>query len=181
MLGSGPSPDRSYDYVAPNGYPPPGGYMQPRRDSNNAAMWTHLGALLTWLGGLIIFAPLSLLCFIAPLVLRSSHPHDPFVRHHATHALNSALTGLVLWVPAIILIILAILSPVTIVAAVLVGIAAMAFAVARAVCGIIGAVKAHNGQPYQYPIWVAFRLVKDDSPFASMLPPRRDRLGIGHP
>lgn len=164
MLGSGPGADGSFSYLPSTSYPPPGGYMQPpRRDSNSRAMWAHLGALLTWLAGLIIFAPLSLFCFIVPLILRSSHPHDPFIRHHATQALNSTLTGLIIWVPAVVLIFLAIFSPVGIAGALLVGIAALGLSLARLVCGIIGAVKAHNGQPYQYPIWVAFRLVKDDS------------------
>jgi uncharacterized Tic20 family protein len=134
------------------------------RNSSDPAMWAHLGALLTWLAGLIIFAPLSLFCFVVPLILRSNHHDDPFVRHHATQALNSALTGLFLWIPAIVLIGLALFGGGGVAGgAVLVILAAIFFAVARAVCEIIGSVKAHNGERFPFPMWVAFRFVKDDS------------------
>jgi uncharacterized protein len=132
------------------------------RASTNAAMWAHLGTLLTWLGGIILFAPLSLFCFVTPLIIRSQCSGDPFVRHHTTQSLNSCFTGLVIGVAGIVLGILVYLGS-GLGPAILVILIVLALAIARAVYEIIGAVRASNGERYTFPTWIAFRFIRDDT------------------
>lgn len=167
MLGSGPSPDNQHGYAPTTAYGSYGSYMQPPPgNSNKTAMWAHLGMLLTWAGGLIFF-PLALLAFIVPMILRSSYRHEKFVRHHATQALNCALTDLLIAVGAILLIILGIFINLGVEATIVIGIPALVNAVTRIVYAIIAASKAYSGQQFRYPIWISFRLFSDDTIFAT--------------
>ena len=143
-------------------YPDPYNYP-PATHSTSAAMWAHLGALLTWLGGAILFWPLSLFCFVTPLVIRGHCHGDRFVRHHTTQALNSALTGLVLGLAAIVIAVVAFFGGTGIVGAGLVLLVAIAAGILRFVYEIIGAVKASNSQRFALPVWVAFRFIRDDT------------------
>jgi uncharacterized Tic20 family protein len=163
--GAQPPPWQQYQYPPPYpGPPPPWQAPVPPTPatSANTAMWAHLGALLVWLAGLVVFAPLSLFSFVVPLVIRSSNPGDFLVRHHATQSLNSCLTGLVVGLGAILAAAIAFVGS-GFILAVLIVLAAIGFGVARAVCGIIGAVKAYHGERYTYPIWAAFHFIRDDT------------------
>jgi uncharacterized Tic20 family protein len=141
----------------------PGPYNRhPAAHSTSPAMW-HLGALLTWLGGLFLFAPLSLFCFVTPLVIRGHCHGDLFVRHHSTQALNSALTGLVLGLAAIVISVVAFFGGTGIVGAGLVLLVAIAAGILRFVYEIIGAIKASGGHRFTLPVWVAFRFIGDDT------------------
>jgi uncharacterized protein len=135
----------------------------PAAHSTSPAMWAHLGALLTWLGGVIVFAPLSLFCFVTPLIIRGQYQGDPFVRHHSTQALNSALTGLVLGVSALLVAGLAFVGGTGLLGAALVLLVAIAAGIVRFVYEIIGAIKASGGQRFTLPVWVAFRFIRDDT------------------
>jgi uncharacterized Tic20 family protein len=131
--------------------------------STSPAMWAHLGALLTWLGGLIVFAPLSLFCFVTPLIIRAHCHENRFVRHHTTQALNSALTGLVLGLAAILIAVVAFFGGTGILGAGLALLVAIAAGILRLVYEIIGAVKASGGHRFTLPLWVAFRFIRDDT------------------
>jgi uncharacterized Tic20 family protein len=146
----------------PGPYGPYQAQVPQRAMSNRTAMWAHLGALLTWLAALVLVAPLSLFCFVTPLIIRSRHPADTFVRHHSTQSLNSCFTGLVVGVGGIVLAIIAIAAS-NIVMLVLVVVAMVVCAIARAVCEIVGSVKASHGERFTFPLWIAFRFMKDDT------------------
>jgi uncharacterized membrane protein len=118
-------------------------------------MWAHIGALLTWAASLI-FGPLAYFCFISPLAVRSKWKNDPFVRHHTTQSLNSALTGLTLLAVGEILKSALGMS--------WVGFVLIVLAIARAIYEIIGSVKAHRGDKFPFPTWVAFHFIKDEDP-----------------
>lgn len=167
MLGSGPYSNNQQGYTTPTGYPLPSGPMRPLpRNTYKTAMWAHLGMLLTWAGG-FIFWPAAFFGWVVPLVLRSNHPNDPFVRHHATQALNCALTDLLIGVGAIILIFLGIfvnLGPAATIIAVLL---VLVNNIARIVYAIIGSAKANTGQQFCYPLWIAFKLLRDDTSLAT--------------
>ena len=146
----------------PGSYGPYQAQVPQRALSNRTAMWAHLGTLLTWLAALVLVAPLSLFCFVTPLIIRSRHPDDMFVRHHSTQSLNSCFTGLVLGVAGIVLVIasIGVSNIVVLVAAVVVLVAS---AIARAICEIVGSVKASHGERFTFPVWIAFRFMKDDT------------------
>lgn len=135
----------------------------PAAHSTSPAMWAHLGTLLTWLGGVIVFWPLSMFCFVTPLIIRGHCQGDVFVRHHTTQALNSALTGLVLGMAAILIAGLAFLGGTGILGALLVILVAVAAGILRFIYEIIGAVKASGGHRFTLPVWVAFRFIRDDA------------------
>jgi uncharacterized Tic20 family protein len=135
--------------------------------SNTLAMSAHIGALLTWAASILV-APLAFFCFVVPFIIRSRWGDQPFVRHHTTQSLNSALTGLVLLGIGEFLQALPVPGP-------WVGVALLLLAVGRAVCEIIGVVKAHKGEQFTFPTWVAFRFIKDEAPALS----RRTKVAIG--
>jgi uncharacterized Tic20 family protein len=139
-------------------------FGQPK-PANAPATWAHLGALLTWAAG-FAFSPFAFFCFVAPFIIRSKWKNDPFVRHHTTQSLNSALTGLALFLVTLGL------EPL---AGRWVELVAISFGIARAVCEIIGAVKAHKGEEFRFPAWVAFRFIKDEPPALSL----RTRVAAG--
>jgi uncharacterized Tic20 family protein len=136
----------------------------------SAAMWAHLAPLCT-LGAALIFFPLMLFYWVGPLVIRNSYKNDPFVRHHSTQALNETLTGLCLFLVLLIIGVVGFVSArggtgVAVAAVVVVFIAALlvfALAIIRIVFGIVASVKAHRGERFPLPLWIAFRFVKDDT------------------
>ena len=90
------------------GHPGPGYGTQPPAPPTGPAMWAHLGALLTITAGTMMCCGLgAFLGWIFPLSLRGNdrHKHDPYIRHHATQAVNFGITqaimaalGMVLYV-----------------------------------------------------------------------------------
>jgi uncharacterized Tic20 family protein len=92
---------------------------------------SHLGCVL---GG-----------FILPLVIFLVEKRDPFVRHHAAEALNFQLAVLLVVVLSIPLML------------VLIGfLTLLAASVGSVVFGIVGAVKASQGQWWRYPLSIRF-------------------------
>lgn len=135
-----------------------------RPPGSTQAMWAHLGPLLVFLGGCLFF-PLVFFMWVPPLIIRNSaqNKHQPLVRHHTTQALNATLTGLIIFFPVSILIFVALLSlsAIGIGLAVLIFLVALAQSVATLVYAITACTKANAGEPYFYPIWIAFPLNKD--------------------
>ncbi|MEU2362710.1 DUF4870 domain-containing protein [Streptomyces noursei] len=188
-------PSRSPGYGPPGGWqqqPPPGGYGQPGaagygyptgpgygapppRPSTSPAMWAHLGALLTITTGSIFCGLGGFLGWIVPLSIRSNarHKHDPYVRHHATQALNFGVAQAVV---ATLGVLLYFGSAITFAAAdgsgssdappglavplVTIMVIMAAYAVSGLVCAIIGTVKANKGEPWSYPRLIAWPLSK---------------------
>ncbi|KPC62091.1 DUF4870 domain-containing protein [Streptomyces chattanoogensis] len=179
--GTGPSAG-GYGYPGA-GYPAGPAYQQPApgygpqmpSPSKGPAMWTHLGALLTVIVG-------SLLCcglggftgWVAPLSIRNSarNQHDPFVRHHATQAMNFGFTqaivavlGVILWfasgftfealadegqkagdgIAVPLLTVMGIMG---------------AYFISGLVCAIIATVKANHGELWSYPRLIAWPMAK---------------------
>ncbi|KIZ13310.1 DUF4870 domain-containing protein [Streptomyces natalensis] len=173
-----------YGYQAPvPGYPAGPAYQQPgpgydpqmSPPSKGPAMWAHLGALLTVVVGSGLCCGLGgFLGWVAPLSIRSSakNQHDPYVRHHATQAMNFGFTqaivvffGVGLWfasgftfealsggekanndgIAVPLLTVMGIMA---------------AYAISGMVCAIIGTVKANSGQLWTYPRLIAFPMVK---------------------
>jgi uncharacterized Tic20 family protein len=131
-------------YGAPTygGYGPPGygaGYGPPARsDGRTMALLAHLGVFV---GG-----------FIVPLIVYlTAGKTDPFVRHHASEALNFSLTY-TLFVMVGMLISFATLFIAFIVFFPLLMIAG----IGHIVLSVMAAVKANNGEWYRYPINIRF-------------------------
>jgi uncharacterized Tic20 family protein len=140
-------------------------------------MWTHIGNLalwaVLWVVGFVIPFGIAVLWLLALIVRLNAKSR--FVRHHATQALNSALTGLVTLVPYEIIYLIVVhinntlaynygtTNTAATAVAVVAGVIALTMAISRIVCEIIAAVRAHRGEKYQFPAWVAFRFVKDDA------------------
>lgn len=176
----GPGPGYGAGY-GPGQYPQgPGwgpGYAQPPRpSSNNNAMWTHLGALLTITVGSSFCCGLGgILGWIAPMAIRNNQEnrHDPLVRHHGTQAMNLGITqaivvgvGVVLYFFAFLIGIslgdaqdgrVALALPITIL--VVLGLLA-AFSITSFVFAVIGTVKANRGELWSYPKFIAWPMVK---------------------
>jgi uncharacterized Tic20 family protein len=156
---------------------PPGALISPQssaqRDENDRAMWTHIGDLALWV--VLTLIPFGILALWVMSFVVRLNAKSRFVRHHATQTLNSALTGLATIVPYdIIERIVAHINntslynygtsntaatAVGLVAGIVVG----AMAISRFVSEIIAAVRAHRGEKYQFPAWIALRFVKDDA------------------
>lgn len=97
-------------------------------------------ALICHLGGIV-------LSFIPSLVIYLAKPDEPILRDHSRNALNFQLTVLMAWVAASILTML--------------GIGAVLMAIvwiANLVFCVIAAIKANQGEVYNYP--VALPLIK---------------------
>jgi len=122
---------------------PPAGPQNARDDSNGYALAAHLSALLA----LFIGFP-----FIGPLVIYLVKKDDPFVRAHASEALNFNLSvmlyGVVLFVAGLLLLI--------VVVGVLVWLLFIPLGIAWIVLLILAAVKAGQGEPYRYPLTIRF-------------------------
>ncbi len=133
-------------------------------------MWARLGTLLTWVAGFVIFAPLVLFCWVVPLIIRTKYPHDPFVRHHATQALNSTLTGLALIVALLVVAATAFLGTGGVVLTVLAALLTLGLGLTRGIYEILGSVKASNGELFPLPPWLAFQFLKDNVAEAPQVP-----------
>ncbi|MFE2425720.1 DUF4870 domain-containing protein [Streptomyces sp. NPDC059373] len=155
------------------GQPGPGWQpYPPQRSPTSVAMWAHLSAVLTLTVGGTVCCIGPLLCWIAPVVIRneSQNRHDPFIRHHATQALNHAITQAIAMVLAVLLYIGVIASSAFAdssqsgwVAPVVVGsllLALIGYGIAGFVFAIIGTTKANGGQWWSYPKMFAIPFVK---------------------
>jgi uncharacterized Tic20 family protein len=155
------------------GQPGPGWQpYPPQKSPTSVAMWAHLGALLTLTVGGTVCCIGPLLGWIAPVVIRneSQNRHDPFIRHHATQALNHAITQAIAMVLAVLLYIGVIASSAFAdssqsgwVAPVVVGsllLALIGYGIAGFVFAIIGTTKANGGQWWSYPKMFAIPFVK---------------------
>ncbi|MEK2471788.1 MULTISPECIES: DUF4870 domain-containing protein [Streptomyces] len=172
-------PPGGYGYPgAPGyGYPTGPGYglQPPPSPSTSPAMWAHLGALLTITAGSMLCGLGGFLGWIGPLSLRGNarHKHDPYVRHHATQALNFGLTqaivaalGLVLYLGSAVIFAAADDSgrsdppPGLAVPLLTIMVMMAAYAVSGMVCAIIGTVKATKGELWHYPRLIAWPMSK---------------------
>ncbi|WP_078888783.1 DUF4870 domain-containing protein [Streptomyces sclerotialus] len=151
------------------------GYAQPR-PSSNAAMWAHLGALLTVFVGTGMCC-IGMVCgWIAPLCIRNNgqNGQDPYTRHHATQGMNYGITQAVMAVLTGILYFVVVVGGAVsadsgtgdpgagffiplIIYLVVFG----AYWITTLVFGIIGTVKANSGEMWSYPKFVAWRFVKN--------------------
>ncbi len=122
---------------------PPAGPQNRRDDSNGYALAAHLSALLS----LFVGFP-----FIGPLVIWLVKKDDPFVRGHASEALNFNLSimlyAVILFVVGLVLLI------------VLVGVVVWLLLIPLGVIWLVfvclAAVKAGQGETYRYPLTIRF-------------------------
>ncbi|MCR8576527.1 DUF4870 domain-containing protein [Streptomyces sp. Isolate_219] len=179
------TPQQGWPGAAPGGYgypgtpqpgtPQPGYGTQPPTPSSGPAMWSHLGALLTVTAGTMMCCGLgAFLGWIYPLSLRGNdrHKHDPYIRHHATQAVNYGITqaimaalGLVLYVASALIFAAAATeeqrnSSGLAVPLVTVIVIFGAYALSGVVCAVIGTVKATRGELWTYPRLIAWPLSK---------------------
>jgi uncharacterized Tic20 family protein len=112
-----------------------------RSDARTLAMLAHLGVLL---GG-----------FILPLIIYLTvGKEDQFVRHHARESLNFQLSWLIVYfIGFIIIVVTFLVGAIVVLPLLIIG------GVAHTVYGIIGAVKANQGEWWCYPI--SFKFVKN--------------------
>ncbi|MFJ9851496.1 DUF4870 domain-containing protein [Streptomyces sp. NPDC101150] len=179
----GYGPQQPYGQQPSYGYPPGPGYQQPvagygpqqPAPPTGPAMWAHLGALLTVTVGSGLCCGLGgFLGWIAPLSIRNNvrHQQNPYVRHHATQAMNFGFTqaivavlGVVLYFGSAFIFAAAandaqregpgLAVPVLTVMGIMV-----AYALAGMVCAIIGTVKANSGELWTYPRLIAWPMAK---------------------
>ncbi len=129
------------------------GPVQPDSDDSTLATLSHFGTLL---GG-----------FILPLVFyfMSDDERRPQTRYHAREALNFQLTFLVLCIPGALILFGLSLGLADqgddasgVLVAVFVGLILLIglFSILSIVWGVIGAVRANDGQGYRYPINIRF-------------------------
>ncbi|MFE1172160.1 DUF4870 domain-containing protein [Streptomyces sp. NPDC058773] len=181
----GAAPGGGYGYPgAPQpGAPQPGAFQAgghgygtpPPSPSSGPAMWSHLGALLTVTAGSMMCCGLgAFLGWIHPLTLRGNdrHKHDPYIRHHATQAVNYGITqaimaalGTILYFTSALIFAAAateeqrngsgLAVPLITVIVIFGG-----YALAGVICAVIGTVKATRGELWTYPRLVAWPLSK---------------------
>jgi uncharacterized Tic20 family protein len=142
-------------------------------------MWAHLGPIIALTVGSSVCCIGPMLCWIVPLVIRNDQQnrHDPFIRHHATQALNHAITQAIALTLAMFLglvtyfgLIFTLVShsdgdmpsglpalPIT--AGVLLA-ALVLYCIAGFVFAVIGTTKANSGQWWAYPKFLAIPFVK---------------------
>ncbi|MFF9788023.1 Uncharacterized conserved protein, Tic20 family [Streptomyces sp. SceaMP-e96] len=171
----GAAPGQPGGYGYPGTPPQPGYGTQPPTPSSGPAMWSHLGALLTVTAGTMMCCGLgAFLGWVYPLSLRGNerHKHDPYIRHHATQAVNYGITqaimaalGLVLYVASALIFAAAAteeqrnssgLAVPLLTVIVIFG----AYALSGVVCAVIGTVKATRGELWTYPRLIAWPLSK---------------------
>jgi uncharacterized Tic20 family protein len=173
-----PPPQPGYPGYPGGYYPPP----PPRRSPNSIAMWAHLGVLIALAVGSTVCCLGPLLCWIAPLVIRNDqqNQHDPFIRHHATQALNHAITqtialtaGMLLGIATYIGFIAVAVAhdnsgaadqwpsawPVPVITGILCAVL-FVYGIAGFVLSIVGTTKANSGQWWSYPKFLAIPFVK---------------------
>ncbi|WP_030985968.1 DUF4870 domain-containing protein [Streptomyces sp. NRRL S-1813] len=172
---AGGTPGGGYGY--PGVQPPGPGYgAQPPAPPTGPAMWAHLGALLTMTAGTMMCCGLgAFLGWIFPLSLRGNdrHRHDPYIRHHATQAVNFGITQAIM---AALGVVLYVASAFTFAAAAttdaqrnssglavplltVIGIFG-SYALSGVICAVIGTVKATRGELWTYPRLIAWPLSK---------------------
>ena len=123
-----------------------GGYASSGSNSNQVAMWAHLGGLLAYFfGG-------TLIGWVPPLIIRgsASAQRDPYVREQATEALNFQLQWLIIDAALLVL---------TFITCGIGGFLYLPAVILVLVFGIMATVAAASGQSYRYPMMM-FRLVK---------------------
>ncbi|MEU9111929.1 DUF4870 domain-containing protein [Streptomyces sp. NPDC048483] len=187
--GWGTDPSASgYGYPAGPAYPSPPAYQQPGPGyqqpgygpqmpppSQRPAMWSHLGALLTVILGSGLCCGLGgFLGWVAPLSIRNSarNQHDPYVRHHATQAMNFGFTQAIVAFLGVVLFFVSGLTfdaladegqkagdGVAVPILTVMGIMG-AYAISGMVCAIIGAVKANSGELWTYPRLIAWPMAR---------------------
>ncbi|WP_329175720.1 DUF4870 domain-containing protein [Streptomyces decoyicus] len=177
---AGGTPGGGYGYPGVQqpgpGYPGPGYGTQPPAPPTGPAMWAHLGALLTMTAGTMMCCGLgAFLGWIFPLSLRGNdrHKHDPYIRHHATQAVNFGITQAIM---AALGVVLYVASAFTFAAAAttdaqrnssglavplltVIGIFG-SYALSGVICAVIGTVKATRGELWTYPRLIAWPLSK---------------------
>ncbi|MFG2224350.1 DUF4870 domain-containing protein [Streptomyces sp. NPDC048644] len=172
---SGPPPN-GYGYPSAPGYGADPGYgTPPPPPSTSAAMWAHLGALLTVTAGSMMCCGLGAFAgWIGPMSVRGSerNKHDRYVRHHATEALNFGITQALMAVLGAVLYFGTMLvyglvadeaqrASAGLAIPMLTVIAIMgAYGISGVVCAIIATVKATRGEWWSYPRLIAWPMVK---------------------
>ncbi len=114
-----------------------GGYASGGSNSNQLAMWAHLGGLLAYFfGG-------TLIGWVPPLIIRGSATaqRDPYVREQATEALNFQLQ----W-----LIIDAALAVLTVITCGIGGLLYIPAVILVLIFGIMASIATASGQSYRY-------------------------------
>lgn len=168
-----PVPTPGYDPAAGVG----AGYggQRPPATSTGPAMWSHLGALLTITAGSVMCCGVgAFLGWIFPMTLRNNdrHKHDPYIRHHATQALNFGITqaimaalGTVLYFASAFIFAAAatesqrngsgLAVPLLTIVCIM-----GSYAITGMICAIIATVKATRGELWTYPRLIAWPISK---------------------
>lgn len=138
-------------------------------------MWSHLGALLTITAGTMMCCGLgAFLGWIYPLSLRGNdrHQHDPYIRHHATQAVNYGITQAIMAAFGLVLYVASALTFAAVateeqrnssgLAVPLVTVIAIfgAYALSGVICAVMATVKATRGELWTYPRLIAWPLSK---------------------
>ncbi|MGA5565534.1 DUF4870 domain-containing protein [Streptomyces platensis] len=168
------------------GAPQPGGYgypgtqqpgygPRPPAPSSGPAMWSHLGALLTITAGTMMCCGLgAFLGWIYPLSLRGNdrHQHDPYIRHHATQAVNYGITQAIMAAFGLVLYVASAFTFAAVateeqrnssglaVPLITVIVIFAAYALSGVICAVIATVKATRGELWTYPRLIAWPLSK---------------------
>ncbi|WP_327225917.1 DUF4870 domain-containing protein [Streptomyces platensis] len=157
------------------GTPQPGYGPRPPAPSSGPAMWSHLGALLTITAGTMMCCGLgAFLGWIYPLSLRGNdrHQHDPYIRHHATQAVNYGITQAIMAAFGLVLYVASALTFAAVateeqrnssgLAVPLVTVIAIfgAYALSGVICAVMATVKATRGELWTYPRLIAWPLSK---------------------
>ncbi|WP_405839402.1 DUF4870 domain-containing protein [Streptomyces platensis] len=157
------------------GTPQPGYGPRPPAPSSGPAMWSHLGALLTITAGTMMCCGLgAFLGWIYPLSLRGNdrHQHDPYIRHHATQAVNYGITQAIMAAFGLVLYVASALTFAAVateeqrnssgLAVPLITVIAIfaAYALSGVICAVIATVKATRGELWTYPRLIAWPLSK---------------------
>ena len=123
--------------------PPPSASPGASSDARNWAMAAHLSALV---------AAFVALAFLGPLLVYVVRRDDPFVRAHATEALNFNLSMLLYAVVGGAMLALLIIL--------VVGLLLLPLVIAAGIAWIVlvvnAAIKASRGEPYRYPLTIRF-------------------------
>ncbi|MFJ5675986.1 DUF4870 domain-containing protein [Streptomyces sp. NPDC093097] len=169
-----PPPPAGYGYPAGPGY----GYgvQPPQGPSRAPAMWAHLGTLLTITAGSMFCGLGGFLGWIAPLAIRNDgrRRHDPYLRHHATQALNFGITQAIVAAFGMVLYFGSALAfaaadhrsddseppPGLVVPLATVALVMAAYAISGVVCAVVATVKANKGELWNYPRLIAWPLSK---------------------
>ncbi|MGG7573043.1 DUF4870 domain-containing protein [Streptomyces sirii] len=169
-------PGPAYQQPVPGYGPTPGyGTQPPPSPSTSPAMWSHLGALLTVTAGSMVCCGLgAFVGWILPMSIRANerHKHDPYVRHHATQAVNFGITqavmaalGTVLYFASAFIFAAAAdetqrnSSGLAVPLLTVLGMMA-AYSISGMVCAIIATVKATRGELWTYPRLIAWPVSK---------------------